>query len=42
MKKTTQLKNWAKDLNRHFTEDNMRIPIYKKDSQHLMNYGLTN
>lgn len=30
MKKTTQLKNWAKDLNRHFTKDNMKTQIYKK------------
>lgn len=34
MKKTTQLKNWTKDLSRHFTKDNMKIQIYK-DSQHL-------
>lgn len=34
MKNTTQLKNWAKDLNRHFTKyaDSNLL----KDSQHLM------
>lgn len=42
MKKTTQLKNWAKDLSRHFTKDNMQIQICKKTLNILRNYGITN
>lgn len=41
MKKTTPLKNWAKDLNRHFTKDNMKIQIYKKILNILGHYGIT-